>query len=105
MLSPIKHTVKYRGVEEKFGLSKTSGSYGDFYRYGLVPIFPKSYRIDPDASEYFELYNSSENLRDILIKISNRKYLNFKKAKIHDYLTNKNKTIINQYSFFLNDNY
>ena len=103
MLAPIKETVKYRGVKEKFGLSKTSGSYGDFYRYGLVPIFPQSYKIDTEVSEYFELYSSSKSLCEILIKISNKEFLNYRKHRIHEYLTKKNKVIIKQYSFLLNE--
>ncbi len=66
LLNPLPSQTIYCGSIENYGFSKTSGSYGDFLRYGLIPIFPSFYPIPSEYKGICEQYDNVHDLIDIL---------------------------------------
>jgi len=90
ILNPIKLETWYRGMLEHYSLSKTSGAYGDVMRYGLVPFFPKYYKVPIRIEHYFERYTSAKSLAHKLSSYTDFNFLNKRLMNMHAMLKNEN---------------
>ncbi len=95
LLNPIPEETLYCGIIEKYGFSKTSGAYGDFLRYGLIPVFPSFYPFPTDLVSVSEHYNNIDQLVNIIERFTNTQELNDRLSEIERDLLKLNQESVN----------
>lgn len=103
ILNPINLNTWYRGVPEYYSYSKTTGAYGDFLRYGLIPILPIYYKVSKCFESIVERYFNSDDVINILEKYTNNEILCARLEKLGQMLSENNKSNSEQYLSSIKD--
>lgn len=103
MLNPIKIETNYHIFKEIYGKTKISGAVTDIVRYGRPLILPQAYNVDMDMKNCCITYTNIDNLVDIILNLTNNKYLNNLNESVDSYLSKINKndyigTLLNETS-------
>jgi len=91
VLNPVKLNTWYRGEQEYYSFSKTSGAYGDVMRYGLIPLFPRDYKVSARFEGYFERFINHKDLATKLESYTDFTFLSKQLTKMHTMLENENR--------------
>lgn len=95
LLNPIPSETLYCGIIEKYGFSKTSGAYGDFLRFGLIPVFPSFYPFPTELNSVTEQYDNVDQLVNIIERFTSQNELIIRLNEIERNLKKLNQVSVN----------